>query len=269
LDEQAAEPAGDATEESGANTAVSQAARARANQAYTAQSRQSQEEAWILGHLPLVRHIVAKIASHAASKADFEDLVSAGTLGLVKAARSFDPHRDAEFKTYAYIRVRGAVLDELRKKSFVPTGQIHQIRNVQRIYQQYVAEHGNTPTDEDLAERADLSVEQLYKVLEEARKQNFLSIHGLAGDEDDERTHSLVPPDAAPSPDDQVVRKEMLERMSQAIQSLGERDRIVLILYYERDLTMKEAAQVLGVTESRVSQLHAAALFKLSMKLRN
>ncbi|MFP4355524.1 MAG: sigma-70 family RNA polymerase sigma factor [Phycisphaerae bacterium] len=239
---------------------------ARASQAYSQQSREAMEEKWILEYLPLVRHIVNKIASQTRRGQDFEDLISAGTLGLVKAARSFDPNREAEFKTYAYIRVRGAVLDELRGRSFVPSAVHGQIRKVKTAYQTHIAQHGVPPSDEDLAECMEMSLEQLYKIFEEARKQKFLSIHGI--DDEQGPISAFVPPTAEAGPQEKAERHEMLANLTEAIQDLPQRDRIVLLLYYDRDLTMKEAAQVLGVTESRVSQLHAAAVFKLSMKLK-
>ncbi|MFP4141126.1 MAG: sigma-70 family RNA polymerase sigma factor [Planctomycetota bacterium] len=241
--------------------------RARASAAYANQSREAVEERWILDHLPLVRHIVQKIASQVAKREDIEDLISAGTLGLVKAARSFDPTREAEFKTYAYIRIRGSVIDELRRRSFVPTAVHKQIRTVKQAYQQWLSEHGAPPTDEQLAALLNIPIEQLYKVLEEARKQHFLSIHGLT-DESPE-LDALVPADNDHCPQEEAQHNETLGRLSKAIMELPKRDRIILILYYERDLTMKETAAVLEITESRVSQLHASAMFKLSMKLKS
>ena len=240
---------------------------ARAAQAYATQSRESLEEQWILDHLPMVRHIVQKVAAQLSQKMDLEDLISAGTLGLVKAARAFDPSRDAEFKTYAFIRIRGAVIDELRGRSFVPSAVHHQVRKVQQAYRELTASAGGKPPDdEELARALNMPLEQLYRILAEARTQHFLSIHGLKGDHP--ATDALAPLDGAPAPSDQAERKELLERLAAAIRELPQRDRLVLLLYYERDLTMKEIAGVLKITESRVSQLHASAVFKLSMKLR-
>ena len=243
------------------------ALQARASQAYTHQLRESMEEKWILDHLPLVRHIVQKVVAQLGRKLDVEDLISSGTLGLVKAARAYDPSRDTEFKTYAYIRIRGAVIDELRGNSFVPSAAYHQIRIVQQAYQRFLGATGRPPADDELAAEAGVALTQLYRTLEEARRQHFLSIHGLS--DDAPGLAAIVPADRGPSPVAEAERKEMLEKMAKAITELEERDRISLLLYYERDLTMKEAAAVLGVTESRFSQLHASALFKLAMKLRS
>jgi RNA polymerase sigma factor for flagellar operon FliA len=241
------------------------AVRARAMQAYAVQSRALLEERWILDHMPLVKHIVNKVMVHTRGKADTEDLVSAGTVGLVKAARSFDPAREVEFKTYAYIRIRGAIIDELRRNSFVPSNVHQDLRHIEESYRRLSAKTGRPPSDEQLARETKLPLEKLYKTLQEGRCRHFLSIHGLS--EDKSPLQGLVPPDQEPRPDQQAEQKEMLQVLTDALMDLSERDRHVLLLYYDRDLTMKETAEVLGVTESRVSQLHASALFKLSMKL--
>jgi len=244
------------------------ALQAKATETYASGSRDAREQEWIVSHLPLVRHVVQKITANLSRGADADDLISAGTLGLVKAARAFDPAKHAEFKTYAYIRIRGAILDELRGRSFAPPQVRRTIRQVREAYQAFVSENGRPPDDQELAARAGLAIEKLYLSLEDARRQHFLSIHSLA---DDERPalDALLPADETDSPEPQAERNELLERLALAIREMPERDRTLILLYYERDLTMKEAAEVLGVTESRVSQMHAAALFRLSMKLRS
>ena len=239
--------------------------RARISAAYARQAREAQEEKWIMDHIPLVHHIVNKVVGHVGATAEGEDLVSAGTLGLIKAAKSYDPSKDAVFKTYAYIRVRGAVIDELRGSSFVPAAVHNQIRRIREAYLEYQSIHGRAPEDDELAAEVGISSQQLYRTLEEARRQQFLSIHGLSAEEP--MLGSFLPQDDAPGPADEAERRETLERLSEAIADLPERDRLILLLYYERDLTMKETAAVLGITESRVSQLHAGALFKLAAKL--
>lgn len=239
---------------------------ARVSQAYARQSREATQEQWILQHLPLVKHIVNKIADSVRSREDYDDLISAGTVGLVKAARSFDPGRDVAFKTYAYIRIRGAVIDELRSRSFTPAAMFAVLRRIEAAHQRLAGQMGRQPTDAELAAETDLPVEKLYKTFEEARRAHFLSIHGMGDGRSPMR--SLVPPDQGPGPDVTAERNELSRRLAEAIRELPDRDRKILLLYYDRDLTMKETAQVLEITESRVSQLHASALFKLSMKLK-
>ena len=172
-----------------------------------------------------------------------------------------------EFRTYAYIRIKGAILDDLRGRSLAPPARVTQIKKVKRAYDRYYAENGVPPEDEELAELCEMPLEDLRETLCDGRRQHFLSIHGLS--EDEPVLNFCLPKDSAPGPHEQAEKSEMAERLAQAITELPQRDRTVLLLYYERDLTMKEAASVLGITESRVSQLHAAALFKLSAKLRS
>jgi RNA polymerase sigma factor for flagellar operon FliA len=240
--------------------------RAKISQAYARQSREASEERMILENLPLVKHIARKIASNMASREDLEDLISAGTLGLVQAAKSYNPEANAEFRTYAYIRIRGSILDELRSRSFVPSSAHKMIRQVREAYQRLISQTGSPPEDATLAREVGLTTDQLMQVFVEARKQQFLSIHGL--NEEEHSVQTLMPLDRSASPDSQAERKEQLLKMAEAIRSLPEKERLVLLLYYERDLTMKEIAEVLELTESRISQLHAAALFKMAMKLR-
>ena len=240
--------------------------KARVSKAYATHGREAREEQWILQHLPLVRHIVQKVAESVRRQEDYDDLTSAGTVGLVKAARSFDPGRDVTFKTYAYIRIRGAIIDELRSRSFTPAAMFAVLRRIEAAHQSLAGETGRQPSDAELAAETGLPIEELYKTFEKARTAHFLSIHGMGADRSP--MQSLVPPDQGPGPDVAAERNELSGRLAEAIKELSDRDRKILLLYYDRDLTMKEIAQVLDITESRVSQLHASALFKLSMKLK-
>ena len=216
--------------------------------------------------LPMVRRIVSKIAGQMSQQADMDELISAGTLGLVKAARAYDPSHDAEFRTYAYIRIRGAVIDELRSRSFVPVAVHGEIKRMQEAYRRLSSVHNRPPGDEELASEMGIATSELYSLMEEARRRHFLHIHGLS--DEPSAMESLAPVDRGPSPQSQVERQELAGRLAAAIASLPQRDRHILLLYYERELTMKEVAAVLRVTESRVSQLHASALMKLAMKMK-
>jgi RNA polymerase sigma factor for flagellar operon FliA len=240
---------------------------ARAKEAYEQEARLARQDQWILQYLPLVRHVVQKVTAHLGRHGDQDDLVSAGTVGLVRAARAYDPGRHAEFKTYAYIRIRGAVIDELRGWSFVPAATWRQFRTIRDSHRAFVEAEGRPPSDEELAARSGLGLDRYYETLEQARQRHFLSIHGLSDDQP--AFGNLLPADRSSSPDAEAERKELIARLTRAIQELPDRDRQVILLYYERDLTMKEAAAVLDVTEARISQMHASALFKLSMKMRS
>jgi RNA polymerase sigma factor for flagellar operon FliA len=218
----------------------------------------------ILALLPMVRQIARRAVSYIRPPLSLDDLVSAGTIGLLKAARDFDASRQAEFKTYAYIRIKGAVLDELRRASVLPAGVNKQVRQALELSRKIAEETGTPPSDEELARRLDISLEQVYELFESARAQHFVSIDGLA--QGQPALGSLLAT-ADTAPDGRLEKAELIEKLTEAMQGLDERRLQVLVLYYQQHLTMKQIATLLGITESRVSQLHASALFSLSAEL--
>ncbi|MBP7051114.1 MAG: FliA/WhiG family RNA polymerase sigma factor [Phycisphaerae bacterium] len=215
--------------------------------------------------LPMVRKIARRAVSYIKPPLSFEDLVSAGTVGLLKAARDFDATHQAEFKTYAYIRIKGAVLDELRKASMLPSGVTRQIRAAREMCRQIAQQTGSPPTDDELARRLDISVEEVCGLFESARAQHFVSIDTL--EQDESALGSVLASTDTVGPDGQLEKGELIEQLTKAMQELDERRLQILVLYYQQHLTMKQIAEVLEITESRVSQLHASALFSLSTRL--
>ncbi len=237
----------------------------RALKAYSHQTRQIREDQLIVTYLPLVHRIVQQVTSYLQPPLSREDLVSAGTIGLVKAARDYDPAHQTEFKTYAYIRIRGAILDELRSWSFAPSNFKKQFDQAQHVMQEMAGEDGELPSDTDLAGKLQMPVDKMYRMFENARARHFLSIHGLS-DETPALGESLAAPTAEPG--DRIEQEELVEKLAQAIQKLPMKQRRIIILYYTRELTMKQIATTMEITESRVSQLHASALVKLASRLK-
>jgi RNA polymerase sigma factor FliA len=219
----------------------------------------------ILDLLPMVRRIARRAVSYIRPPLSLDDLISAGTVGLLKAARDFDAAHQAEFKTYAYIRIKGAVLDELRRASLLPTGISKQLRRARELSRTIAEQTGRTPTDEELARRMDVPVEEVYELFENARAQHFVSIDGFA--EEEPALGGLLASADTNAPDSRLERAELIDKLTEAMQELDERRLQVLVLYYHQHLTMKQIADVLDITESRISQLHASALFSLSVKL--
>lgn len=234
--------------------------------AYAGQQAPSVEKERIGQFLPMVRRIVERVITYLRPPLSFEDLVSAGTVGLIKAARDFDPSRHAEFKTYAYIRIKGAILDELRNWSFIPANLNKQIRSAFQASQEITQQTGSTPTDAELAEKLGITVDEVYETFGNARAQHFISIDGH-GDDNLPLSNLLATTNTA-SPEGQAERTELVDELAAAIQQLSERKRQIVLLYYNQHLTMKQIAKMFKITESRVSQLHASALFNLSVKLR-
>jgi len=240
--------------------------RAAANRVYTSQKERPVEDKQIIQFLPMVYKIVQRVVIYLKPPLSYEDLVSAGMVGLIKAARDYDSSRQAEFKTYAYIRIRGAVLDELRNWSFVSENADKQIGEAAKVSLEITNQTGAVPTDEELAGKLQVTVDELYQTFEMARAKHFIS---MDSSRDGAATlGSALAAVGTIAPDQQLEQAELVKKLTEAIQQLNKKQRQVIILYYQQQLTMRQIAEVFNITEPRVSQLHASALFNLSVKLR-
>ena len=239
---------------------------AAALRAYSGQKTQSVKNEQIAEFLPMVRKIVYRVVTYLKPPLSFEDLVSAGTVGLVKAARDFDSSYNTEFKTYAYTKIKGAILDELRGWSFVPANLNKQIRSAMQLAREITEQTGTAPTDDELAEKLGVTVDKLYETLGSARARHFVSID--ACEEDTPALGGLLTAANTSTPAQQLERTELIEKLTEAIQQLTKRQQQIILLYYQQHLTMKQIADVFEISEPRISQLHASALFNLSVKLR-
>ena len=237
----------------------------RARRTYGDQKPAAVNNEQIAELLPMVPKIVQRVVTYLRPPLSREDLISAGTVGLVKAARDYDPAHQAEFKTYAYIRIRGAILDELRKWSFVPANVDKQIKRALQISMEIAEQTGTAPSDEELAQRLDISVDELYDIYESARAKHFISMDDSG--EQMPALSSLLPATEASSPDEHIEQSELVDKLAEAIQQLEQRQRRIILLYYQQQLTMKQIAEIFEITEPRVSQIHAGALFNLAVKL--
>ena len=230
-------------------------------------SKQPLDNKRIAEFLPMVAKIAQRVITYLKPPLSFEDLVSAGTVGLVKAARDYDPSHKADFKTYAYIRIKGSILDEMRDWSFVPSDINKQINETREQSRRIIEQTGNPPTDEELAEKLGITADKLYRTFECARARQFISIDGPK-QEDAPSPGNTLAAAGTKAPNERIEQAELIDKLAEAIQQLPEKQRQVILLYYQQNLTMKQTAEVFGITESRVSQLHASALFNLSVKLR-
>jgi RNA polymerase sigma factor for flagellar operon FliA len=208
----------------------------------------------ILEHLPLVRHLVGKLTAELPSGVDVENLEAAGVLGLVEAAAHYDPEREAQFKTFAYLRVRGAILDELRRNCPLPQPVLETLARVRAAYRTLPA----PVTVSALAAATGLSEDEVADSLAAARMARMVS---LSPDSRDWATRLDSPGDR---PEAALERAEEAQLLDAAIAALPERQRLAVTLYYREDLRLKEISEVLGLSESRVSRILNAALFHLS-----
>lgn len=227
------------------------------------QHAQVDRDKLILDHVPLLRHIAGRMALSLPANFDREDLVGYGMLGLIQAADSFEPSRGLKFSTYAYPKVRGAILDELRQQDFLPRGRREKVREVERCVAQLLQHNGVPPTPEELAANLGVSVEEIDEILLSAKTAGTTTL-------DDERGAGLSALLADPRCNDPLGSaewNETRELLEAAIRDLSEQDKLVITLYYAKDLMLREIADVIGVTESRVSQIHTRAIYRLNRAL--
>jgi RNA polymerase sigma factor for flagellar operon FliA len=215
-------------------------------------------------YLPLVRRVARRFQGRAAPHADLDDLVAWGTLGLLDALGRYDPAREALFATYARFRIRGAILDQLRALDWVPRSVREKATAVERIARLLETRLGRPPGEEEMARGLGLSLAAYRRLLGEIAPMSFVSLDdpGIASGGD-----GLPLGRAQPDPLRALLRRELLLLIADAIRSLPDRDQLLLSLYYRDELTMKEVGSVLGLTESRVSQLHTSAMLRLRATL--
>jgi len=228
-------------------------------------------EQLILEHLPQIKYIAHRISTKLPSHVELNDLVSAGVLGLLDAVEKFDPSRGVKFKTYAELRVKGAILDSLRNLDWAPRSLRKRSKDLEKTYKELEQRLGRPATDKEVSDELGITLDEFYELIDQIKGLNLGSFHDLAPQEDDRNGEPLVKyiPDA-PQMDPFFVfqKSELRDLLAGAIDTLPKKERLVVSLYYFDELTMKEIGKVLGVNESRVSQLHTKAMLRLRTKLR-
>jgi RNA polymerase sigma factor FliA len=231
----------------------------------------SQKKHLIEQYAPLIKFVAQKIAVRLPSNIELDDLISAGVIGLMDAIDKYDPTRDNKFKTYAEFRIRGAILDELRAQDWVPRSIRDKAKLLDRTVSTLESDLKRAPTDEEIAAALKVSVDEFHDLVNQVRPVSLLSI-------DDSQTFSntdkksilnVLEGSSLHNPFNQLNVKAVKAVVAEAIQDLPERQRLVLSLYYFEELNLKEIGEVLRVTESRVSQLHAQAVQRLRAKLQS
>ena len=222
----------------------------------------------ITEYLPYVKRIVQRLAVHLPSTVDIDDLMNVGVIGLIQAVDRYDPRRDNKFMTYAIFRIKGAVLSELRARDFLSRSNRRKIRELESVYLRLEQKLGREAEDQEIARELGVDVEQVYRT-KQMSSISFISLEELGVSSRDEKEKLLSY--LVNNEDDALSMtklKELKEAMARAIKELPEKERLVISLYYLDELTMKETGKVLGITESRVSQIHSQAILHLRTKLR-
>jgi RNA polymerase sigma factor FliA len=243
-----------------------------AKKAYETVSHIDEEERnrLLLEQLPQVRYIARRIHDRLPQSVCLDDLVHAGVLGLIDALAKYDPAKNVQLKSYAKFRIRGAILDSLRGMDWSPRDLRRKARQMETVHSQLKAELGRAATEPELAKAMGMELDDFYIFLRDLRGLDLGSLQAESS-EDGHETVALA--GAATSPEDDpfhlCLKTEMKDLLTDAIADLPEKERQVLALYYYEELTMKEIGQVLGVGESRVSQIHSAAVVRLRAAMKD
>jgi RNA polymerase sigma factor FliA len=224
----------------------------------------------IVMYSPLVKYVAGRLGSGLPAHVDEGDLVSYGLLGLIGAIERYDPDRDIKFETYAIARIRGSIIDELRALDWVPRSVRSRAREIERAIGALEAKLGRAPTDEEIADKVGIGVDELEESLTDISRSSIAALDELwsvSGEGDQvSLLDTLEDPDSV-GPADALDETELREILGDAISRLPEREKLVITLYYYEELTLREIGEVLGVTESRISQLHTKAILRLKARL--
>ncbi len=224
----------------------------------------------ILTYAPLVKYVAGRLGSGLPAHVDEGDLVSYGLLGLIGAIERYDPSRDIKFETYAIARIKGAIIDELRALDWVPRSVRSRAREIERAISELEAKTGIAPTDEQIAAKIGISVDELEESLADISRSSIAALDELwsvSGEGDQISLMDTIEDETGPRPEAALDQTEMREALADAIARLPEREKLVVTLYYYEELTLREIGEVLGVTESRISQLHTKAILRLKARL--
>ena len=224
---------------------------------------QTQRDALVLEHVALLNHVVGRMSFEIPGGLDRDDLYGFGMLGLIAAADSWEPERGVQFSTYAYTRIRGAILDEIRRQDFLPRGRRERLREVDGAITKFQQDNGYAPTPEEIATELETDVEEIDQVLTSAATVNSISMDEGTG----EALRQLLSDPRSSDPVGSAEWEELKLKLVDAITDLPEQEKSVITLYYAEELLLKEIGEVLGVTESRVSQIHTRALYLLNRSL--
>lgn len=220
-------------------------------------------------YLPLVKHIAGRLSISLPSHIEQDDLIGYGVFGLLDALERFEPSKGVKFETYATLRIRGAIIDGLRIMDWVPHSARQKVKKVQDAFYQLEVELGRAATTEEAARFLGIEMKELEGILAQAQVMSLTSIDETAATQDGDSSSALdfIHDPAAEEAFTEVENEERLKLLEQAIAKLPEKEQLVVALYYQEELTLKEIAAVLKLSESRISQLHSQAILRLRGRL--
>lgn len=226
------------------------------------------QEKIIIEYAGLVKLVAGRLSMYLGYNVEYDDLVGYGTFGLIDAIDKFDYSKGVKFETYASLRIRGAILDQIRKMDWIPRSIRQKQRKMDQAYQSLEIRYGRAANDEEIASELDISVDELENWQNQTKVTNIISLDEFM----EQGTESKVEQSLTAEfdrPDKIIEKQELKELLVKTLETLTEKEKRVIILYYYEELTLKEISKVLEVSESRISQLHTKALQKMKLKLGN
>ncbi len=238
---------------------------------YKDEGDQGARERLVLAYAPLVKYVAGRMSSGLPAHVEEADLISYGLLGLISAIERFDPSREIRFETFAITRIKGSIIDELRSLDWVPRSVRARAREIERANAKLEHQLQRAPNDKEMAEALEMSVEEFQDSLVKISNSSVVALDELwtVSDSSGDSVSLLdtIQDESAVDPADEMDLTDMRDRLADAIARLPEREKLVVALYYYENLTLREIGEVLGVTESRVSQLHTKAVLRLKSRL--
>jgi RNA polymerase sigma factor for flagellar operon FliA len=217
-------------------------------------------------HAALVKRIAYHLIARLPASVEVEDLIQAGMIGLLDASHQFNASQGASFETYAGIRIRGAMLDEIRRNDWAPRSVHRKAREISEKMQQIEQQKGRNASDTEVAAAMGLDIHEYHQQLNDSSGHQLFSLDEFS---DNDETHAQPLSSGPAAPEEEVQQDDFQSALAQAIDTLPERERLLMSLYYNDELNLKEIGEVLGVSESRVSQIHSQTVIRLRSKLRD
>lgn len=236
---------------------------------YVANRNLQVREELLVKYLPLVKYVAGRMMFSLPASVDYNDLLSAGIMGLIGALDRFDPQQGVKFETFVLPRIKGAILDELRTLDWAPRSLRSKARLLEKTSQQLEKELGRAATDQEVARELKMEISEYDGVLRDVTMASLLSLDGSLGEESEHliSMYDLLENPQSENPYRNLEHEEVKKLLIEAIETLNEQERIVMALYYYEELTLREIGQVLNITESRVSQIHSKAIETLKHTL--
>lgn len=226
-----------------------------------------EREEIIAEFMPRIKSWVIRMSASLPDSVDLDDLYSSACVGLIESMDRFDKDRNVNFYTFAERRIKGSILDTLRSLDFLPRNVRTRLKQLEAFIERTYREQGSRPSVEEIVAGSDFEAKEVYRLLELQDNDKLLSLDESVGSEGENNLIDFIKSKGL-TPEDEAVKNKLIERLGEEIDSLPEKEKYAITLYYYEELTMKEIAEVLNITESRVSQIHSAAVTKLKRRLK-